>query len=96
MKIHIFGVSGSGTTTLGHLLANEFGDRILQGGDMFDEHEFFIKWAKQYEDGTLSGRSRNRHEQFIDILPCPVIRLRNEGSLEDFKRRAIIEIKNRL
>lgn len=59
-----------------------FGKRIQKGGDMFDEHEFFIKWARQYEDGSLGGRSRSRHELFIKELSCPVIRLTNEGDLD--------------
>ena len=67
----------------------EFGKRIHAGGDMYDEHELFIKWAKQYEDGSLGGRSRDRHEKFIQNLTCPVLRIKNNRRLSDFKKEAI-------
>ena len=34
-----------------------FGERIEVGGDMYEGHSKFIKWAKQYDEGLLSGRS---------------------------------------
>lgn len=74
----------------------EFGDRICAGGDMNEEHELFLKWAKQYEDGSLGGRCRSRHEQFIKELTCPVFRIRNEGNLEQLRNKVVQEIKSRL
>lgn len=71
---------------------SHFGERIHAGGDMYDEHEFFIKWVEQYEDGSLGGRSLHRHEEFINQLSCPVERIINEGDLENLKLKSINHI----
>src|SRR5579859_3510970 len=39
----------------------------------------FIEWARQYDEGKLSGRSRELHEKWVAGLRCPVLRL--EGNL---------------
>lgn len=51
------------------------GERILPGGDMYDNHQSFLKWAAQYDDGGLDKRSRAMHEEWMKTLPCPVIRV---------------------
>ena len=61
----------------------QFGDRIKEGGDMFDEHEYFIKWAHQYDLGELEGRSRKRHEEWMTTLSCPILKITNDGRFED-------------
>lgn len=38
----------------------------------------FLDWAASYEQGPDVGRSRSRHEAWLQTLPCPVLRL--EGS----------------
>lgn len=52
-----------------------FGDRILQGGDMYDEHLKFIEWAMQYDIGGLDMRSAKMHEQWLSNLTCPVMKI---------------------
>ncbi|WP_041768805.1 AAA family ATPase [Pseudovibrio sp. FO-BEG1] len=52
-----------------------FGDRILEGGDMFEIHEAFFKWASQYEDPEFTGRSRHRHEAWMKSCGKPALRL---------------------
>lgn len=64
-----------------------FGERIKVGGDMYEGHSKFIEWAKQYDDGLLSGRSKPRHEAWIRTLKCPVIRIEgifNEIEVMDY------------
>jgi hypothetical protein len=39
------------------------------------EMEEFILWASHYEDGTREGRSRKRHETWLQTRGCPVLRL---------------------
>lgn len=56
-----------------------FGDAILPGGAMHDTHREFIEWAARYEDGSLPGRSRPRHEDWLAGLTLPVLRL--DGTL---------------
>jgi adenylate kinase family enzyme len=52
-----------------------FGDALLPGGAMHDTHREFIDWAARYDDGTLPGRSRPRHEKWLAGLSLPVLRL---------------------
>lgn len=61
----------------------EFGDRIKEGGDMFDIHEYFVKWAYQYDEGLLEGRSLKRHEEWMTTLNCPILKITNDGCFED-------------
>ncbi|NRA66984.1 MAG: hypothetical protein HRU19_21020 [Pseudobacteriovorax sp.] len=67
----------------------EYGDRVKEGGDMFDEHESFIKWAYQYDKGELDGRSRKRHQEWMKTLNCPILSIRNDGVFEEMKTEAI-------
>lgn len=53
----------------------QIGERILPGGDMYDNHHAFMEWAAQYDNGGLDMRSRAMHEEWIKTLPCPVIRV---------------------
>ena len=52
-----------------------FGKRILEGGDMFIEHEKFIEWAKAYDTNKPPERCRILHEEWIKKVNCPVLRL---------------------
>ena len=38
-------------------------------------HEEFMSWARGYDDPTFAGRNRGRHEQWLEKLSCPVLRL---------------------
>ena len=55
-----------------------YGERICEGGDMYDSHSKFIEWAKAY-DADNPDRSLKLHEAWIDTLPCPVMRV--DGSI---------------
>jgi adenylate kinase family enzyme len=48
----------------------------------------FLEWAAQYDDGRLPGRSRARHEQWLDGRSCTVLRL--DGDLSVAERVARI------
>lgn len=52
-----------------------FGDALRPGGAMYENHRDFIEWAAHYDDGTLPGRSRPRHEKWLAGLDIPVLRL---------------------
>jgi hypothetical protein len=52
-----------------------FGPRVAPGGDMHANHEAFIQWAAQYDDGPLTLRSRRLHEEWLTRLTCPVLRV---------------------
>ena len=52
-----------------------FGDSLLPGGAMHETHREFIEWTAHYDDGTLPGRSRPKHEKWLAGLGKPVLRL---------------------
>jgi adenylate kinase family enzyme len=52
-----------------------FGDALLPGGAMHENHREFIDWAAKYDLGTEPGRSRPRHEAWLAGLDVPVLRL---------------------
>lgn len=73
----------------------QFGDRILPGGDMFENHENFLDCVRRYDtDGWAI--SRKVHEQWAATLPCPVLHIDGtvaieeniEGIVEQYKQNA--------
>lgn len=56
------------------------GSRIDLGGDMRKIHTEFVDWASRYDDPKFEGRSRRRHELWLEQLDIPVLRL--DGRLE--------------
>lgn len=61
--------------------AKRFGDRIAEGGDMYESHVNFLAWSAAYDAGEISGRSRPKHEAWLAQLSCPVLQVGNK----DFK-----------
>jgi len=64
-----------------------FRDRILPGGDMFEEHEAFIKWAGEYDAGGMEMRSALRHREWLKQIACPVLEVHADTPLEDTLQR---------
>jgi adenylate kinase family enzyme len=60
-----------------------FGERILPGGDMYESSQAFLAWAASYDDGGLDMRSRRRHDQWLSTLPCPIICIEGEYTIEE-------------
>jgi len=59
--------------------AERFGGRILPGGDMEDEHQQFLIWASQYDNGGIDMRSAAHHTQWLKNVTCPIIKM--DGSV---------------
>lgn len=55
--------------------AERFAARIEVGGDMHAGHLKFLDWAAQYEEGYMGGRSKAKHEAWMQTLKCPVLRI---------------------
>lgn len=56
-----------------------FGDQILKGGDMYDEHQRFLDSAARYDsDGSPCIKV---HKEWADSLACKVIYLDGEEDL---------------
>jgi hypothetical protein len=69
-----------------------FGERILPGGDMYEQSQAFLVWAASYDEGGLDMRSRQRHEQWLSTLSCPIIRFAGEYSVEEHLAVLMVEI----
>lgn len=59
-----------------------FGDRIMEGGDMYESHLDFMNWANGYEEGDLEGKSLERHKAYLTQIKCPILKMTGEMTLE--------------
>jgi adenylate kinase family enzyme len=79
-------LSADKDTRLQRLSAREFqrfGARIQPGGDMYRNHEDFIKWAAAYDVAGLEIRSKRLHEEWLKQVSCPIVRLNGALSCEE-------------
>lgn len=60
-----------------------YGERILEGGDMFEKHINFIKWAKGYDTGDISTRSLKAHIYFEEKYNIKPIIINSENKVEE-------------
>ena len=58
-----------------------FGERVLEGGDMYEEHLKMLEGIAGYDDG-MGGCTLQQHEQWLGCLECKVIRLDGADALE--------------
>jgi adenylate kinase family enzyme len=69
-----------------------FGERILPGGDMYEQSQAFLAWAASYDEGGLDIRSRQRHGQWLSTLPCPIVYFEGEYTIEEQLAVLMVEI----
>ncbi len=50
---------------------------------MYETSQKFLNWAASYDDGDLNMRSRRRYEQWLCSLPCPIICIEGEYTIEE-------------
>ncbi|MPM11329.1 hypothetical protein SDC9_57672 [bioreactor metagenome] len=66
-----------------------YGERILEGGDMYEEHQHFLEISAMYDtDGSPCMKT---HEAWAASLPCKVIRLNGEDELNANVKRIVNE-----
>ncbi|MCC7420512.1 MAG: AAA family ATPase [Planctomycetaceae bacterium] len=64
--------------------AHRYGaERLATGGDLAEAHATFLAWAQQYDTGGLEIRSRTLHEQWMESLPIPILRLDSQRSVPE-------------
>lgn len=51
----------------------EFGNRIDIGGDMYEDHMAFLEYARAYDSGDLSMRSKAKHDEWQKLLQCEIL-----------------------
>jgi len=49
--------------------------------DMHEQSQAFLDWASSYDDGDLNMRSKQRHEEWLGTLPCPIVRIEGEYAI---------------
>ena len=91
-RIHIFGASGSGTSSLASALAARLRAReverygheaIAPGGPRREAHVEFLDWAGRYDAGGPEMRSRALHDAWRSALPGPTLRLEGDGPVAE-------------
>lgn len=63
-----------------------FGERIREGGDMYENHLAFLEWAAQYDTGDVTMRSKACHDQWMKQLPCPQVIAPGDMPLDELTR----------
>lgn len=74
---------------------SRFGDRVLQGGDMYDEHCKFVEWAREYDYcNDVSRRSKAQHDKWQSELHCPLLTVNSANSVEHNTSLVVAWLKN--
>lgn len=69
--------------------ARRYGASIETGGSRESAHREFIEWASGYDDPAFDGRSRVRHEEWLQSVDCPVIRLDSADTPAELLARVV-------
>lgn len=59
-----------------------FGERILEGGDMYEEHQKMLNGIAGYDYG-IGGCTLQQHENWLQSLKCKVIKLDGAKALKE-------------
>ena len=73
--------------------ARHFGaDAVAPGGWRHEETEEFIEWASHYDDGSREGKSLERHQAWLALLPCLTLHLEGTRPIHDLVNDVIAAI----
>ena len=67
-----------------------FGNRILEGGDMYKAHQKFLEDVAGYEKG-IGASTLQQHKEWIDTLQCKILNLDGGRELEENVRVIVKE-----
>lgn len=70
-----------------------YGDDIDVGGKRYESSQKFFEWALKYDGAGIEIRSKALHEEWLARLPCRVLRLEGDLSVDE-KVEYIEEIIN--
>lgn len=62
---------------------------IRPGGTRAEGTAAFLDWARRYDDPAFTGRSRAMHENWLEGLPCPVLRLDSAEPVDTLVARCL-------
>ena len=60
-----------------------YGKRIMPDGDMYARSQAFLSWAASYDTGDETIRSRRLHDRWLSTLPCPIVCMEGEYTIEE-------------
>jgi hypothetical protein len=60
---------------------------------MYETSQAFLAWAASYDEGGLDMWSRQRHDQWLSILPCPILCFEGAHSIEEQLAVLMVEIQ---
>ena len=66
-----------------HRERERYGERMMPGGDMYEQSQAFLQWAAAYDGGDVTMRSRALHEQWLRTLPCPIVRIEGDNTTQE-------------
>lgn len=66
---------------------SRYGSDIAFGGKRYESHQNFMEWASKYDDAGAEMRSKVLHEGWLATLPCEVVRLEGNISVEEKLRK---------
>ncbi len=71
-----------------------FGERILEGGDLYEEHQKYLNDIAGYDFG-IGKSTLQQHEQWLKSLDCKVIKLDGASALEENLNKIIQAYQSR-
>lgn len=67
-----------------------YGDLLRTNKTAISNYKAFLQWAAQYDDETFDGRSLKRHEQWMDRLQCPTLRIEGDTTVTE-RAKLVVE-----
>ncbi|MFE0758156.1 AAA family ATPase [Inquilinus sp. NPDC058860] len=64
-------------------------EALAPGGAMHVTYHAFLDWAEAYDVGTRVGRNLEAHNAWLARLPCPVLRIEGDTTVEERVRRVL-------
>ncbi len=71
---------------------NMFGDRMLDGGDMYAQFKRFLKWAMNYEENTNEDIGQEKTEQWLKKSNKRLIKVNGAMPIEEITQKIVSEL----
>ena len=62
---------------------SNYGDRVLEGGDLYESHQTFYKTVGMYHTGENPSYSLERHQRWARELACPVLHIDGTRAVDE-------------
>ncbi len=73
-----------------------YGDRVSEGGDMYQRFIEFLGYAERYDEGDENFRSLLLHNKFLSKVTCPVMRVNTDDVLQNIMENIFAQIDKML